>query len=211
MLCVNQRFSIPVLAHNPPPHTLHISYVTLITSDVCSIQLYLRSGHHRIFRHDSSSKRTYSIQSAYKCARNELKLYISEVYDVTLVCAWRRCANHEWFFRSEVNYNGFPLLREYGAMDTVYREHVNRNTVQARSAFLTSWLSESGVLTKRDMQNGGGGGWLRTGIENRWCKSCHTQVKYAEGNTTNLRNHIRRFHPVLLTLSVPSIYFVYLF
>ncbi len=111
-------------------------------------------------------------------------------------------AIHEWMFQSEVNYNGFPLLREKGAMDTVYREHVNWNTVQARSTLLMSWLSESGVLTfKRDMQKMRGG----TGIENRWCKSCHAQIKYAGGNTTNLRNHISRFHHVLLTLSVPSI------
>ncbi len=34
------------------------------------------------------SERIYSIQSALKCARRELKLYIfTEVYDVTLVCA----------------------------------------------------------------------------------------------------------------------------
>ncbi len=41
---------------------------------------------------------------------------------------------------------------------TLCREHVNRNTVHARSALLTSWLSESGVLTKRDMQNMHSGG-----------------------------------------------------
>ncbi len=41
---------------------------------------------------------------------------------------------------------------------TLCREHVNRNTVHARSALLTSWLSESGVLTKRDMQNMQSGG-----------------------------------------------------
>ncbi len=41
---------------------------------------------------------------------------------------------------------------------TLCREHVNPNTVHARSALLTSWLSESGVLTKRDMQNMQSGG-----------------------------------------------------
>ncbi len=52
-----QRFSIPVLA----PPALHISYVTsyhfrrLFYSNTSA----LRSGHHTIFRHDSSSKRTY--------------------------------------------------------------------------------------------------------------------------------------------------------
>ncbi len=48
----------------------------------------LRSGHHTIFLHDSSSKRTHSIHSALKCARREFKLYIfTDVYDVTLVRA----------------------------------------------------------------------------------------------------------------------------
>ncbi len=41
---------------------------------------------------------------------------------------------------------------------TLCRNHIKRNTVHARSSLLMSWLSESGVLTKRDMQNGGGGG-----------------------------------------------------
>ncbi len=33
--------------------------------------------------------------------------------------------------------------------NTRCRDHINRNTVHARSSLLTSWLSESGVLTKR--------------------------------------------------------------
>ncbi len=41
---------------------------------------------------------------------------------------------------------------------TLCREHVNRNTVHAWRALLTSWLSESGVLTKRDMLNMQSGG-----------------------------------------------------
>ncbi len=97
----------------------------------------------------------YSIQSALKCARHEFKLYIfTEVYDVTLVRAWRRCAAqiHEWMFRNKVNFSGFPCS-ESREQWTLCREHVNRNTVHAWSALLTSWLSESGVLTKRDMQN----------------------------------------------------------
>ncbi len=204
------------------------------------------------------SKRIYSIQSALKCARRELKLYIfTEVYDVTLVCAWRRCVAqiHEWMLRNKVNFSGFPcsgskeqwtlcreqwtlcreqwtlcgeqwtlcgeqwtlcreqwtlcgeqwtlcgeqwtlcgeqwtLCREQWTLCgeqwtlcgeqwtlcgeqwtlcgeqwtlcreqwTLCREHVNRNTVNARSALLTSWLSESGVLTKRDMRNMQSGG-----------------------------------------------------
>ncbi len=106
------------------------------------------------------SERIYSIQSALKCARRELKLYIfTEVYDVTLVRAWRRCAAqiYEWMFWNEVNFSGFPCS---GSREqwTLCREHVNRNTVHAWSALLTSWLSESGVLTKRDMQNMQSGG-----------------------------------------------------
>ncbi len=81
--------------------------------------------------------------------------------------AWRRCVAqiHEWMFRDEVNFSGFPCS---GSREqwTLCREHVNRNTVHAWSALLTSWLSESGVLTKRDRQNMQSGGGARTGIEN---------------------------------------------
>ncbi len=141
------------------------------------------------------SERIYSIQSALKCARRELKLYIfTEVYDVTLVRARRRRAAqiHEWMIWNKVNFSGFPcsgsreqwtpcreqwtpcreqwtlcreqwtLCREQWTLcreqRTLCREHVSRNTVHARSALLTSWLSESGVLTKRDMQNMQSGG-----------------------------------------------------
>ncbi len=83
-----QQFSIPVLA---PPPALHISYVTLIASDVCSIRTQVPcevdiTGYSAMI--PVRSKRIYSIQSALKCARRELKLYIfTEVYDVTLVRA----------------------------------------------------------------------------------------------------------------------------
>jgi len=185
------------------------------------------------------SEHIYSIQSALKCARHELKLYIfTEVYDVTLVRAWRRCVAqiHEWMFRNKVNFSGFPcsgsreqwtlcreqwtlcreqwtlcreqwtlcreqwtlcreqwtlcreqwtLCREQWTLCreqwTLCREHVNRNTVHARSALLTSWLSESGVLTKRDMQNLQSGGGARTGIENLCLKH------YMEVTTTFLQ------------------------
>ncbi len=204
------------------------------------------------------SERIYSIQSALKCARRELKLYIfTEVSDVTLVRAWRRCAAqiHEWMFRNKVNFSGFPcsgsreqwtlcreqwtlcreqwtlcreqwtlcreqwtlcreqwtlsreqwtlcreqwtlcreqwtlcreqwtlcreqwtlcreqwtLCREQWTLSreqwTLCREHVNRNTVHARSALLTSWLSESGVNKERHAKYSERGG-ARTGIEN---------------------------------------------
>ncbi len=174
------------------------------------------------------SERIYSIQSALKCARRELKLYIfTEVYDVTLVRAWRRCAAqiHEWMFPCSGSREQWTLCREQWTLCreqwtlcreqwtlcreqwtlcreqwtqcreqwtqcreqwtqcreqwtqcreqwtqcreqwtqcreqwTLCREHVNRNTVHAWSALLTSWLSESGVLTKRDMQNMQSGG-----------------------------------------------------
>ncbi len=59
------------------------------------------------------------------------------------------------------------------------------------------------------MQNGGGGGAL--GLELRTAGVNYVthkkNIKYAGGNASNLRNHISRFHPVLLTLSVQSIYF----
>ncbi len=110
---LGQRFSIPVLA---PPRSAHfVCYSYRFRCLFYWNASALRSGHHTIFLHDSSSKRTYSIHSALKCARREFKLYIfTDVYDVTLVRAWRRCATqiHEWMFWSEVNFSGFPLLRE---------------------------------------------------------------------------------------------------
>ncbi len=81
-----QRFSIPVLAPHRSAHFVCYSYHfrRLFYSNASA----LRSGHHTIFLHDSSSKRTYSIHSALKCARREFKLYIfTDVYDVTLVRA----------------------------------------------------------------------------------------------------------------------------
>ncbi len=103
---VIQQFSIPVLA--PPCSAYFVCYSYRFRCLFYLNASALRSGHHRIFRHDS-------IQSALTCARRELKLYIfTEVYDVTLVRAWRRCAAqmHEWMFRNKVNFSGFPLLRE---------------------------------------------------------------------------------------------------
>ncbi len=59
---------------------------------------------------------------------------------------------------------------------TLCREHVNRkNTVHAWSALLTSRLSESSVLTKRDMQNMQSGG--ARGLELR--TSAQVQPKVA--------------------------------
>ncbi len=65
----------------PPPPTPRLSahfawfsycFRRLFYSNVSA----LRSGHHRIFHHDSSSKRMNLIQSALKCVRREFKLYI---------------------------------------------------------------------------------------------------------------------------------------
>ncbi len=110
---LGQRFSIPVLA---PPRSAHfLCYSYHFRCLFYSIASALRSGHHTTFLHDSSSKRTYCIHSELKCARCEFILYIfTDVYYVTLVCAWRCCAAqiHQWMFWSEVNFNGFPLLRE---------------------------------------------------------------------------------------------------
>ncbi len=85
-LALEQRFSIPVLAPHRSAHFVCYSYHfrRLFYSNASA----LRSGHHTTFLHDSSSKRTYSIHSALKCARREFKLYIfTDVYDVTLVRA----------------------------------------------------------------------------------------------------------------------------
>ncbi len=42
------------------------------------------------------------------------------------------------------------------------------------------------------------------------CKSCHTQIKYAGGIITNLRNHVSRFYHKLLT-PVSAKYLVFTF
>ncbi len=61
--CLDQRFSIPVLA---PPRSAHfLCYSYRFRCLFYSIVSALRSGHHRIFLHDSSSKRTYIFHS--KC------------------------------------------------------------------------------------------------------------------------------------------------
>ncbi len=132
--------------------------------------------------------------------------WIKTVYIRGIWCHTHLClktlhsTNHEWNFRSEVNYNGFPLLREKGAMDTVYMEHINQNSS------CTEHISNELIIWIRCVNKDRHANACTTGIENRWCKSCHAQIKYAGGNTTNLRNHISRFHSVPLTLSVPSIY-----
>ncbi len=73
----------------PPPRSAHfVCYSYHFRRLFYSNSSALRSGHHTIFLHDSSSKRTYSIHSALKCAICEFKLYIfTDVYNVTLVCA----------------------------------------------------------------------------------------------------------------------------
>ncbi len=110
---IYQRFSIPVLALPP----LCIFCMLLL-----SLQMFVLFECKCPAKWTSQdippmirSERIYSIQSAYKCARRELKLYIfTEVYDFTLVRAWRRCAVqiHEWMFQNKVNFSRFPLLRE---------------------------------------------------------------------------------------------------
>ncbi len=75
-LPLEQRFSISVLA--PPPRSAYFvcysyRFRCLFYSNVSA----LRSGHHRIFRHDSSSKRTYIFHS--KCIE-VCKTWITIVY-----------------------------------------------------------------------------------------------------------------------------------
>ncbi len=81
---LKQRFSIPVLAYPSSAHFVCFSYRfrRLFYWTVSA----LRSGHHQIFRHDSSRREHIcSIQRALKCARREFKLYLfTEVYYVTL-------------------------------------------------------------------------------------------------------------------------------
>ncbi len=75
LVCLGQRFSIPVLA---PPRSAYFAcysyrFRCLFYSNVSA----LRSGLHRIFRHDSSSKWTYIFHS--KCIK-VCKTWIQIVY-----------------------------------------------------------------------------------------------------------------------------------
>ncbi len=56
----------------------------------------LRSGHYRIFRHDSSSKWMYSIQSALKFARCELKLYVRGIRCHIHLCLKMLLSTKQW-------------------------------------------------------------------------------------------------------------------
>ncbi len=92
----------------------------------------------------SPVRATYSIHSALKCARREFKfVYMLQTYMMSHSSVRKMLRNaNPWYECSGSRSNG-----------SLCREHVNRNTVHSWSALLTSWLSESGVLTKRDMKN----------------------------------------------------------
>ncbi len=72
---LKQRFSIPVLA--PPRSAYFVCYSYRFRCLLYSNVSALRSGHHRIFLHDSSSKRTYIFHS--KCTE-VCKTWIKIVY-----------------------------------------------------------------------------------------------------------------------------------
>ncbi len=170
---VEQRFLNPVLEYHSSAHFVCFSYRFrhLYYSTVSA----LRSGHWYSTMIPAWNECICSIKRLLKCTRREFKLYLfTEVCYVPLhvslvsfVCVWRCCrlwlsANPWMNVPKWRKFNGFPVLREKGAMDTMYIwDHVNRNTVHARSSLLTSWWSESGMLTKRHMQNmQSGGTWV---------------------------------------------------
>ncbi len=74
---LDQRFSIPVLA--PPRSAYFVCYSYRFRCLFYSNASALRSGHHRIFRHDSSSKRTYTRIFHSKCIE-VCKTWIKIVY-----------------------------------------------------------------------------------------------------------------------------------
>ncbi len=74
-MCLYQRFSIPVLA--PPRSAYFVCYSYRFRCLFYSNVSALRSGHHTIFHHDSSSKRTYIFHS--KCIE-VCKTWIKIVY-----------------------------------------------------------------------------------------------------------------------------------
>ncbi len=74
-IALHQRFSIPLLA--PPRSAYFVCYSYRFRYLFYSNVSALRSGHHRVFRHDSSSKRTYIFHS--KCIE-VCKTWIKIVY-----------------------------------------------------------------------------------------------------------------------------------
>ncbi len=146
---ISQGFSIPVLA--PPRSAYFVCYSYRLRCLFYSNASALRSGHHRILCHDSSSKRTYIFHS--KCIE-VCKTWIKIVHIYRGIwCHTHPCvktlrsANPWMNVPKWSNFNGFPCSGRREQW-TLCREHVNRNTVHAWSALLTSWLSESGVLTR---------------------------------------------------------------
>ncbi len=93
-----------------------------------------------------------SIQRALKYARREFKLYLfTELYDVYEDAAGSGAS--PW-----INVPKWSKLQRISPAQGVgSNKHcvgiISIRTVHARSSLLTSWLSESGVLTKQDMQN----------------------------------------------------------
>ncbi len=94
---ISQRFSIPVLA---PPRSAHfVCYSYRFRCLFYWNASALRSGHHRIFLHDSSSKRTYIFHS--KCIE-VCKTWIKIVYIYrgiwchTRPCVKTLCSANPW-------------------------------------------------------------------------------------------------------------------
>ncbi len=97
----------------PPAHFVCFSYRfrCLFYSNLSA----LWSGSHRTAMIPVRSERIYYIQIALKCARREFKLYIylqRYMMSHSSVCEDSTVQIHECMFRNEVNFNGYPLLRE---------------------------------------------------------------------------------------------------
>ncbi len=131
----------------------------------------LRSGHHQIFRNDSSSKRAYicSIQRTLKCARHEFKLYLFTevqyilyiyiyIYTNSIYCHTSHFSKEFPLcvktLRSANPWMNFPKWNKLQLIFPAQRvESDGQRCVGSMSvgtqfmhvALLTSWLSESGV------------------------------------------------------------------
>ncbi len=152
-----QRFSIPVLA--PPCSAYFVCYSYRFRCLFYLNVSALRSGHHRIFRHDSSSKRTYIFHS--KCIEVG-KTWIKIVYIYRGIwCHTRPCVKTLRSANPWINVPKWSKLQRISPAQGVGSNGPCVGSMSIGTQFmhdLTSWLSESGVLTKRDMQNMRSGG-----------------------------------------------------
>ncbi len=186
-----QRFLIPVLAYPRSAHFVGFSYSfrRLYYSTLSS----LGSGHHRIFLHDSSSKRIYMFHSK---GIEVCEMWIKIVFIYRgILChtlhfssRFRLCVCSANLWKNVLKWGKLQRISPaqgigssghcVGTMHNLRRheiysrwhlsttDHVNQNTVHAQSSLPTSWCVNKERHAKYAER-----GYARNGIENRFSGS----------------------------------------